>query len=204
MVEEAIAAFHADGVDLRSLRIDESDVNEAAYELAREGKPEQAKELFRINTLVFPFSANAFDSLGEAYVNLEEKEKAVACLKKALSLNPTGNTRSNSMRLLSQLGVEYEPPKPYEITRKAMDALVGEYDLSNPDRGDNKGFVRIEDGELRFEFVGQPVMAMNPISDVLFTTEAGIHIQFTPATKKQPTQVVLVGRGLRFEGAKKK
>jgi tetratricopeptide (TPR) repeat protein len=199
LIDEAIAMFEARDDDTARIKINEDDVNATGYELVQSGKLEQAAQLFEINTLVFPHSANAFDSLGETHMKLGENEKAIACFKKALSLNPPANTRANSLKLLAQLGVDYEAPSAYELTAKAMEALVGEYDLSE----NNKGIVSIVEGGLVFEFVGQPKMAMSPLSDVLFTTEPGIKIEFTPASTETPLAVVLSGMGMRFEGRKR-
>ena len=76
------------------------------------GKGEEALEIFEANVEKNPEDPNVWDSLGEGYVNTGHKEKAIKALKKSLSLDPPDNVRDNSLKLLAQLGVEYEAPKP--------------------------------------------------------------------------------------------
>ena len=199
LVDEAVELFRSFEGDRSRLNVREADVNDLGYEMLRSSKNQKALQLFEINTQLFPNSANAFDSLGEVCVQLGEDEKAIEYLKKALSLNPSANTRANSERLLAQLGVDWEAPTGHVLSAEAIEALVGEYALSQ----NNTGIVTASNGQLIFEFVGQPVMAMDPLSDVLFTTESGFEVKFTPASENRPVAVVLSGRGMRFEGTRK-
>ncbi len=48
-----------------------------------------AKTFFEFNTIIFPESADAFDSLGEFYEHSNENNKAIACYKTALKLDPS-------------------------------------------------------------------------------------------------------------------
>ena len=89
-----------------------AELNNYGYQLLFGGKGEEALDIFEANTEKNPEDPNVWDSLGEGYVNTGHKEKAVKALKKSLSLNPPDNVRANSLRLLAQLGVEYEAPKP--------------------------------------------------------------------------------------------
>jgi tetratricopeptide (TPR) repeat protein len=66
----------------------EREVNTTGYSLMRGGMGERALELFEFNTRIFPESWNAWDSLGEAYLNLGHKEEAIRAYKKSLELNP--------------------------------------------------------------------------------------------------------------------
>jgi len=88
------------------------ELNAYGYQLLFSGKGEEALEVFEANTEKHPEDPNVWDSLGECYVNLGMKEKAVKALKKSLSLNPPANVRANSTKLLGQLGVDYEAVKP--------------------------------------------------------------------------------------------
>lgn len=77
-------------------------VNRIGYSMLRSGnESDQSKALafFILNTENFPHSFNAFDSLGEAYEVLGDKEKAVNSYKKSLELNP-GNEHAR-MKLKS-------------------------------------------------------------------------------------------------------
>jgi tetratricopeptide (TPR) repeat protein len=68
------------------------------------GNKDKAIEIFVLNTVKFPKSANAWDSLGEAYANKGDKKNAIASFKKSLSLNPAPNVKANSEKFLQQLG----------------------------------------------------------------------------------------------------
>ncbi|MCO6480614.1 MAG: DUF2911 domain-containing protein [Phaeodactylibacter sp.] len=89
-----------------------AELNNYGYKLLFSGKLDEALEIFEANAEKHPEDPNVWDSLGEGYVNAGQKEKAVKALKKSLSLNPPDNVRANSLKLLAQLGVDYEEPKP--------------------------------------------------------------------------------------------
>jgi len=80
--------------------------NNYAYQLLLSGKIDEALEVFKFNAKRFPDDPNVHDSLGEAYVTKGDNKKAETSLKKSLSLNPPANVRQNSLRLLSQIGVD--------------------------------------------------------------------------------------------------
>ena len=197
-IDEAIALYESQEKGAAELGLDEGELNDLGYQLLGQEKFSQAAAIFLINTKAFPHSANAFDSLGEASMKTGDRDVAIAALKKALSLNPPANTRANSMRLLAELGVEYTPPEAHALSEAAMEALAGEYSLT----GDNTGFVRIENGGLVFEFVGQPKMGLTPLSDVLFTTESGFTVEFELGDEGTPPFVGIRGRGMTFEGSR--
>ncbi|MBE0665852.1 MAG: SMP-30/gluconolactonase/LRE family protein, partial [Candidatus Aminicenantes bacterium] len=67
---------------------DENEMNRLGYTYLQEGKIKDAIELFRINTVAFPDSANVFDSLGEAYMKDGQNDPAIANYEKSLQLNP--------------------------------------------------------------------------------------------------------------------
>lgn len=82
----------------------EAEMNTQGYNLLAAGKLDEAVNIFVLNTKKYPNSANAFDSLGEAYVAKGDKKNAIASFKKSLSMNPPANVRANSEKFLKQLG----------------------------------------------------------------------------------------------------
>ncbi|WP_299585400.1 serine hydrolase [Mucilaginibacter sp.] len=66
----------------------ENEVNNWAYKLMGKGKKEQAFEIFKLNVSLYPESYNTYDSLGEAYENMGNKELAIKNFKRSLELNP--------------------------------------------------------------------------------------------------------------------
>lgn len=86
----------------RNKKIDllENVVNAKGYDLMKEKKLKEAIEIFKLNAFAFPKSANAFDSLGEAYLEAGDRKSAVENYKKSLLLNP-GN--ENAREVLKRL-----------------------------------------------------------------------------------------------------
>src|SRR5262249_9773091 len=66
----------------------EREVNTLGYRLLSADKPEQALQVFRLNTRAYPTSANAFDSLGEALLGAGYRDAAIASYRKAVELEP--------------------------------------------------------------------------------------------------------------------
>jgi CubicO group peptidase (beta-lactamase class C family) len=78
----------------------ESVVNAKGYDLIEVKKLKEAIEIFKLNVFAFPQSANAFDSLGEAYLEAGDKISAIENYKKSLALNPDNeNARAVLKRL---------------------------------------------------------------------------------------------------------
>jgi len=75
-------------------------VNSLGYELMAAGRLDQAIEVFRLNAAAFPRSANAWDSLGEAYRTRGDKEAAIRSYQKALELNPNQGSAIEALRIL--------------------------------------------------------------------------------------------------------
>lgn len=82
----------------------ENQLNGYGYQLLGQNQVDKAIEVLAMNTQRFPASANAWDSLGEAYVTKGDNKNAIKNFKKSLSLNPTEPVRANSEKFLKQLG----------------------------------------------------------------------------------------------------
>lgn len=65
-------------------------VNRNGYTKLRDGDIEAAIKLFQYNIDHFPESANAHDSMGEAYETLENWEKAKSSYEKAIEIARKG------------------------------------------------------------------------------------------------------------------
>jgi tetratricopeptide (TPR) repeat protein len=64
------------------------------------GREKEAIEVFKLNTMLFPESGNAFDSLGEAYVVNGLNDLAISSYERSLKLNPENK---NAASILEQL-----------------------------------------------------------------------------------------------------
>jgi len=80
-------------------------VNRIAYGRLRsreESEKSEALEFFILNTENFPKSFNAFDSLGEAYETLGDKERAVENYRKSLVLNSNNEQAKSKIESLTK------------------------------------------------------------------------------------------------------
>jgi hypothetical protein len=82
----------------------EAELNVYGYQLLGQNQYDKAIEVLTLVTQRYPRSANAWDSLGEAYATKGDKDNAVKNFKKSLSLNPPANVRANSEKFLKQFG----------------------------------------------------------------------------------------------------
>jgi len=78
------------------LYFEESEFNTMGYNLMGTGKIKDAIEIFKLNMELYPESANAYDSLAEAYMNSGDTANAIKNYKKSLELNPE-NTNAKEM-----------------------------------------------------------------------------------------------------------
>jgi hypothetical protein len=82
----------------------EVELNAYGYQLLNNGQHDKAIEMLTLNTTRFPKSANAWDSLGEAYATKGDKTNAIKHFKKSLAMNPPAAVKANSEKFLRQLG----------------------------------------------------------------------------------------------------
>ena len=86
--------------------LNEQQINTLGYWLIAKTKLKEAIEVFRLNVEYFPHSANAYDSLGEAYMIRGDKVEAIRNYQKSLELNPKNG---NAVEMLKKLGEEPSP-----------------------------------------------------------------------------------------------
>src|SRR4030095_3257323 len=80
--------------------VSESSLNDVGYSLLQQNKVAEALTVFKVNVALYPQSANAYDSLAEAYMASGEKPLAIANYKKSLELNPQN---TNAVGMLKKL-----------------------------------------------------------------------------------------------------
>jgi Flp pilus assembly protein TadD len=84
-------------------RSPEADVNALGYRMLRSGRVSVAIAVFRLNTRVFPMSANVWDSLGEALLAADRRDEAIASYRRALEIDPEF---ASATQALERLGVQ--------------------------------------------------------------------------------------------------
>ncbi|MEK6407730.1 MAG: serine hydrolase [Acidobacteriota bacterium] len=83
-----------------NVAVAEARLNDLGYSLLREKKLVEAIAVLKVNAELYPQSSNAYDSLGEAYMENGDKALAKVNYKKSLELNP-GN--KNAVGMLEKL-----------------------------------------------------------------------------------------------------
>lgn len=103
--------------------LNEHEMNRTGYQFLQSGKVKEAAEIFKLNTIAFPKSANVYDSYGEALMALGNKTEAVENYKKSVKLNP-GN--ENGIKILKDNGIKTD-----DLIKKVpveyLKLLEGEY-----------------------------------------------------------------------------
>lgn len=70
------------------------------YQLLRADKVKESIEIFKLATIVDPKSANAFDSLAEAYQQANDKPLAIKNYQRSLELDPTNTNAVDRLKTL--------------------------------------------------------------------------------------------------------
>ncbi len=100
-IEKGIACYDSlKSNDFQNYDFSEPQLNSLGYRLLNDKKEKEAIEIFRLNTVAFPQSSNAFDSLGEAYYHAGDTPTAIKCYEKALELDPTNLSSINMLKKL--------------------------------------------------------------------------------------------------------
>jgi 3-oxoadipate enol-lactonase len=86
--------------DSKWIPFSETRMNILGYQYLQAGKTKDAIELFKLNVVAYPESANTYDSLGEAYMVNGDKELAIQNYNKSLELDPNNQ---NAVEKLKQL-----------------------------------------------------------------------------------------------------
>ena len=138
----------------------EPELNQLGYRLLRNGKAKEAIEIFKLNVEAYPQGSNAYDSLAEAYMTINERELATKNYKKSLELNPNNASAAEGLKKL-------EKP-PVTVDAKVFDTYVGEYEVG-------PGFVMrvFREGEkFMTQATGQPQFEIFPESETTFSPRA--------------------------------
>ncbi len=81
----------------------EDELNTVANNLLGGGQTKEAVFVFQMITDLFPNSAKALNSLADGYLKAGDKEKALESFKKALLMNPDGNTKKHAKKMIDSI-----------------------------------------------------------------------------------------------------
>ena len=171
----------------------EAELNMLGYRLLQANKIPDAVEIFKLNVEMYPQSANAYDSLGEAYIRQGNKDLAIANYKKSLELDPKS---ANAATKLASLTGER---KEVKVDTKLYDSYVGQYELA-------PNFIltiTIEDGKLMGQATGQGKLELSPTSETEFQVK-GLEAQvtFVKNEQGQVTELILNQNGRKMPAKK--
>ena len=100
-IEAAVAEYRSQKArGFGDLYTNEGDLNALGYRLLRRKKVPEAIEILKLNVEAYPSSANAYDSLGEAYFVSGNTPQAIQNYEKSLSLDPAN---TNAAMMLKKL-----------------------------------------------------------------------------------------------------
>jgi tetratricopeptide (TPR) repeat protein len=81
---------------------DETQVNNLGYEMLAKKQYNKAENLFKLNITNNPTSGNDYDSIGDFYLAINNKAKAIEAFKKALTLQAIPETKQKLEKLLNE------------------------------------------------------------------------------------------------------
>lgn len=84
----------------QQLTFEEDALNSWGYKLIGQKQQQKALEIFKLNTHLYPLSANTYDSLAETYWLLGDTNKAVELYKKVLELKPDNKHATEQLKKL--------------------------------------------------------------------------------------------------------
>jgi tetratricopeptide (TPR) repeat protein len=84
----------------------ESEMNAYGYERLQKGHPDEAIAIFRMNVDAYPRSANAYDSLSDAYLAAGKRQEALAAVEQAMKRLPADKSLSDQFRALLRESLE--------------------------------------------------------------------------------------------------
>ena len=103
LAESAAAMASKHSENEQALSEIEQTINTLGYRYVGSDDLERALGVFKVNTTLFPGSANTWDSLAETYLSLGNRDKSIELYRKAIEVDPTfSNARVQLDRILEE------------------------------------------------------------------------------------------------------
>jgi CubicO group peptidase (beta-lactamase class C family) len=171
----------------------EMELNRLGYQLLQMKKVSEAIEIFKLNVEMYPQAANAYDSLGEAYMISGDKESSIANYKKSLELDPKNTNATAALARIANDG------KEVKVDPKIYDSYAGEYEL----RPGLTLTITNESGKLMGQMGGQSKLELSPTTETdFFLKEVNAQVSFVKDDQGKVTELILNQNG-RKASAKK-
>ena len=190
----AALAYYNGIKDSAGYYLDENEMNGTGYQFLQSGKLKEAVEVFKLNTVAFPKSANVFDSYGEGLLALGNKSEALENYKKAVRMNP-GN--ANAIKLLKDNGVNTDDLIT-KVPLAYLKLLEGEYE--GVDNKELKINISVVDGILYGNDKGYRYRVLPIGGNEFVNPDDGASLVFDTKNKKAITMVLF--RTLKFKKVK--
>jgi CubicO group peptidase (beta-lactamase class C family) len=84
-----------------TFRLEEKALNAWGYQLLNQKKTEEALNIFKLNTILYPGSANTYDSYAEVLEITGKKQDALTNYKKSIQLNPNNKNAAEQIKRLA-------------------------------------------------------------------------------------------------------
>jgi len=84
-----------------SFQLEENSLNAWGYQLLNQKKTSEALNIFKLNTILYPGSANAYDSYAEVLEIAGNKADALTNYKKSIRLNPNNKNAAEQIKKLA-------------------------------------------------------------------------------------------------------
>ncbi|MHB1048650.1 MAG: serine hydrolase [Bacteroidota bacterium] len=101
-LEKAVSAYRVNKEKKSEYYLNEGELNGAGYEFLAQKKFKEAIALFTLMVESFPRSSNAYDSLGEGYMESGDKENAIKNYEKSVELNPNNDNGKEMLKKLKK------------------------------------------------------------------------------------------------------
>ena len=102
-IDEALRRYREYRADPRHAYVDTEDqLNSLGYALLEKDRIQAAIAIFELNAAEHSCSANVYDSLGDAYLQLGSKAAAIRSYRKSLELDPSNSNARNRLQELGQ------------------------------------------------------------------------------------------------------
>ncbi|WP_158800429.1 M48 family metallopeptidase [Pedobacter sp. L105] len=85
-----------------AVKPDESQINNFGYQMMAANQFKKAETLFKLNIANNPNSGNCYDSIGDYYLKIGDKTKAIESFKKALTLKPIPESKEKLQKVLNE------------------------------------------------------------------------------------------------------
>jgi ankyrin repeat protein/tetratricopeptide (TPR) repeat protein len=127
--EAAVNEYRRTIADNEKHKMVEAELNALGYRYLQSGRTAEAVAVFEINAEAFPSSWNVWDSLAEAHLSRDDRDKAEEFYRKSVELNPENQNGRNNLSFIQghRLDLAGETEEILRFDAGAQTGLQGPY-----------------------------------------------------------------------------